>query len=146
MWRAELLSPHEQQFVAGLLRPGEVTLFWDQPIADVRHAHDCAVHVHQQRPGRPDLVRAALLHDVAKQRARLGPIGRSVATILRYLGIRGSDRHDSYNRHADEGADLLAAAGAEAMVVTYTRHHHQERPDGFDAGDWALLVEADQQH
>lgn len=146
MWRARLLDPREQLFVSALLRGDEPDLFWSQPVADQRHAHDCAAHVHRQRPERPELVRAALLHDVAKQRAGLGPVGRAVATVLRHVGMRGSERHHSYNRHAEEGADLLAAAGAEPTVVLYARHHHATKPQGFDDGDWALLVEADHRH
>lgn len=129
--------------MASLLRPAETDLFWTQQSADVRHAHDCARYVAERRPERRDLIRAALLHDLGKRNARLGPIGRSIATILAFVRIRGSQRHDSYNHHSDEGADILAGVGAEDTVVMYTRHHHRGRPDGFDVGDWDLLMTAD---
>ena len=125
------------------MNPSETDLFWNQQTTDLRHAHDCARYVAEREPDRRDLIRAALLHDLGKRNSRLGPIGRSVATLLAFLGIRGSPRHRSYNRHSDEGAEILAGAGAEDTVVTYTRHHHRGRPDGFDPGDWDLLMTAD---
>lgn len=130
-------------FVAGLLRPSESDLFWTQQRTDIRHAHDCARYVADKRPSRPDLIRAALLHDLGKRSARLSPIGRSIATMLAFIGIRGSERHRSYNRHSEEGAEILAGAGAEDIVVTYTRYHHSRRPENFDPDDWDLLMTAD---
>ena len=88
-------------------------------------------------------MRAALLHDLGKRNARLGPIGRSIATIAAAVRIRGSKRHRSYTRHAHEGAELLAAGGAEPLVVSYTRHHHGPRPGDIDPEDWELLMAAD---
>ncbi len=84
-----------------------------------------------------------MLHDLGKRDARLGPIGRSVATVYAVLGIHGSERHRSYNRHSQEGAEILESAGAEETVVSYTRHHHSGRPAGFDPDDWDLLMTAD---
>lgn len=129
--------------MAGYLNSSEADLFWQQQHTDLRHAHDCARYVAERRPDRPDLIRAALLHDLGKRGSRLGPIGRSIATLLALLGIRGSQRHHSYNRHSDEGAEILANAGAEEVVVVYTRHHHSGRPESFDPDDWDLLMTAD---
>ena len=129
--------------MAGLLEEPEKDLFWSQQLTDLRHAHDCARYVSDRMPDRRDLARAALLHDLGKQRSRLGPIGRSIATLLAAVGIRGSSRHASYTRHAHEGAAFLADAGAERLVVAYTRHHHEERPAWFAADEWDLLMTAD---
>lgn len=146
VWTAVQLSPAEQDFVAQLLTPAEADVFWRQPTSDIRHGHDCAQSVAAARPDRQDLIRAALLHDVGKYPSQLGPFGRSLATVFRLLGIRGSDRHHSYNRHAEEGARLLAEAGAEPSVVEYTLRHHGERPTDFPPDDWAVLAAADHQH
>lgn len=138
-----MLSPGEQSFVADLLTESETDLFWKQQPADLRHSHDCARHVADHSPGRTDLIRAALLHDIGKQQARLGPLGRTVATLVGLMGIRGSERHASYNRHSVVGAEMLSKAGAEETVIAYTLHHHADRPSGFDPGDWNLLMRAD---
>lgn len=132
--------------MAAHLRTSEVGVFWDQQQTDLRHAHDCARFVAERRPERSDLIRAALLHDLGKRTSRLGPIGRAVATVLAVAGIRGSERHRSYNRHSHEGAEILADAGAEHIVVAYTRHHHTGRPSDFDADDWDLLMTADREN
>jgi predicted HD phosphohydrolase len=136
------LDADEQRWVATLLRPAEVDGFWAQPIADQRHGHDCARWV-AERTDRPDLVRAALLHDIGKRHARLGPIGRSVATIAAALGFDGPERFRRYTRHGPEAARELAEAGAEPLVVTFAAHHHGERPDTIAAEAWDLLQRAD---
>jgi hypothetical protein len=136
------LDAEEQRWVATLLRPSEVEHFWAQPLADQRHGHDCARWV-AERTDRPDLVRAALLHDIGKRHARLGPIGRSIATITAALGFDGPERFRRYTRHGPEAARELAEAGAEPLVVTFTANHHGERPDTMTAEAWDLLKQAD---
>lgn len=138
------LDAAEQRWVADRLRDAEVAPFWSQPVADQRHAHDCARHVAARMTHRPDLVRAALLHDIGKRHARLGAIGRSVATVAAALGIRGPASFDRYTRHGPVGAEELAAAGAERLVVDFTAAHHGPRPATIPADDWALLQQADQ--
>lgn len=128
--------------MATLLNPTEVDGFWSQPIADQRHAHDCARFV-ADHTDEPDVVRAALLHDVGKRHARLGPVGRSMATVLAALGVHGPERFRRYTRHGPEAARELAAAGAEALVVEFAEAHHGERPGSIPAGTWDLLKQAD---
>ncbi len=141
--RARPLSPPEQAEVAALLRPAEERLFWSQTAADQRHGLDAARHVVAAAPGRRDLARAALLHDAGKRHARLGPIGRSVATALGLVRAPVSGRLRAYLDHGPVGARELQAAGAERLVVDYTRHHHGRRPDGITPADWDLLDAAD---
>ncbi|MEX1279654.1 MAG: HDIG domain-containing metalloprotein [Acidimicrobiia bacterium] len=143
------LDAGEQRWVAARLRDDEVAPFWSQPVADQRHAHDCARHVAARVADRPDLVRAALLHDIGKRHARLGAIGRSLATVAaalrsRGLGIRGPASFDRYTRHGPVGAEELAATGAERLVVEFTAAHHGPRPATIPADEWALLKQADQ--
>lgn len=148
------LDADEQRWVADRLRDGEVHAFWSQPVADQRHAHDGARHVAARVVDRPDLVRAALLHDIGKRHARLGAIGRSLATVAaalgsrglgsRGLGIRGPAAFDRYTRHGPVGAEELAAAGAERLVVDFAATHHGSRPATIPADEWALLEQADQ--
>lgn len=136
------LDASEQRWVAGLLRPGEVDAFWSQPVADQRHGHDCARYV-ADRTDRRDLVRAGLLHDIGKRHARLGPIGRSVATVAAALGFHGHAGFRRYTRHGPEGALELARAGAEPLVVEFTEAHHGARPASITAEEWDLLEQAD---
>ncbi len=141
--RARPLGPREQAEAASLLRPGERRLFWDQPVADQRHALASARRALREAPGRRDLARAALLHDVGKRHARLGAIGRSLASAAALAGLPRRGRVAAYLDHGAVGAEELAAAGAEPIVVEFARWHHAARPAGFAEGEWALLQRAD---
>lgn len=142
--RAESLTPDEQTEVAALLRPEERPLFWRQPVADQRHGLESARSVALRLPGRTDAARAALLHDVGKRHARLGVIGRSLASLLELLHLPAPGRLGSYLDHGRLGAEELRAAGAEELVVAFTRAHHGRRPSSIDPVVWEALVEADE--
>jgi len=141
--RRRPLRPAQQAEAAGLLHPEERKLFWGQGPADQRHALKCARAVLARAPGRFDLARAALLHDVGKGMVRLGVVGRVLATGLSLLRLPTPGRFGAYLAHGQSGADQLAAAGAEPLVVAYTRHHHESRPPAVPAEDWELLAAAD---
>jgi hypothetical protein len=140
---ARELSPREQAEAAGLLRPEESRCFWAQPAADQRHGLAAARHVLRAAPGRRDLARAALLHDVGKRHARLGPLGRSFASALAKLGLPTGHRGRVYLEHPALGARDLQYSGAEPLVVAFARRHHQEPPPDVDLGDWELLRRSD---
>jgi len=137
------LQPGEQAEAARLLRPEERRLFWGQAAADQRHALGCARVVLERAPGRPDLARAALLHDVGKGMVRLGVGGRVLATGLSLLHLPTPGRLGAYLAHGCRGAHELARARAEPLVVAYARHHHAARPPAVSAEDWDLLEAAD---
>jgi hypothetical protein len=142
--RQRHLSPAEQAEVAHWLSGPGLALFWAQAPSDRRHGLDCARRVIAAAPGRADLVRAALLHDVGKRRTGLGIIGRSLASGLQmfHLPVRG--RLASYMAHGPAGAEEVEALGLEPVVAAYTRHHHQGRPPAIPADDWAVLSAADE--
>lgn len=141
---ARPLRPGEQAEVAALLRTeAERSMYWDQPRADQRHGLAAARLVRSARPRRTDLVRAALLHDVGKRRSRLGPMGRSLATVLGRFGIGGPARFVDYLDHGRIAARELDRAGAESLVVAFALHHHGERPEEISREDWELLQAAD---
>lgn len=115
--------------------------FFAQPVADQRHGFEAALHVLSQAPDRPDLVRAALLHDIGKRHAGLGPPGRVVASVALRLGLALTPRLALYRDHG-----LLAAAelaGEAAVVVDFARHHHGNRPASITVDEWELLQAAD---
>jgi len=141
---AKRLRPSEQVTVSELLAGAdEARMFWDQGSADQRHGFEAARYVGERSPDRMDLIRAALLHDVGKRYARLGLVGRSVASVLRVAGRSGSGRIRSYILHGPIAAAELEASGAESLVVDFARHHHGERPEQISESDWEVLGEAD---
>lgn len=141
--RARPLRPAEQSRAAALLRPAERPLFWRQTPADQRHGWECAARVMTCTPARRDLARAALLHDVGKGIVGLPVPGRVLAGVLALLHWPAPRPLRAYLAHGPCGADALAKAGAEPVVVAYARHHHGSRPPAVPVGDWDLLARAD---
>ncbi len=139
---ARPLSPAEQRDVARRLSASEGALFWRQSPADQRHAHTtmrrAAVYTEDR-----SVLRAALLHDVGKAASSLGPIARSVATLLDVLGIRLPHGMGLYRAHGEIGAEALESLGAEPLVVDFARRHPDPDPRSSNPTAWRILLEAD---
>jgi hypothetical protein len=140
---AQPLRPDERVRLADWLSPVEQAMFLGQSAADQRHGLECGLEVAASHPHRPDLVRAALLHDVGKRHARLGPLGRVVASVLIRLHIPVGPRIRSYEAHGPIGSRELLELGAEPIVVDFARHHHGSRPDSIPPEEWELLESVD---
>lgn len=136
-------EPERIEVESWLNSEGEVAVYWEQSVADQRHGLDSARSVAARFPHRRDLIRAALLHDVGKRHARLGPFGRSLASVCAKLRIPVSGAWQRYLNHGAEGAKDLADLGCEDLVVEFARYHHHSRPAGLSAGDWEILQAAD---
>lgn len=142
---ARPLTDREHKVVEALLStPEEIDLFFNQNDADQRHGLEAASEVALMAPGRPELVRAALLHDIGKQVSGLGVWGRSLASMLAKLHLPVRGRLHSYLEHGPIGADLLERAGVEPIVVAFARSHHARRPESIAPEDWAVLIAADE--
>jgi len=151
----------EVQWARDQLNEGEQALFDRMSRADRRHAIGVAREAKRlataARMAVPDgFVQAALLHDVGKVEADLGTVARALVTLLaialgreRLLSWQASPSRwraqaGSYLVHDRVGADLLAAAGSNDLVVSWAREHH------LPSGRWTvdpeigrLLKEAD---
>jgi putative nucleotidyltransferase with HDIG domain len=137
------LTDDERRRVEVLLRPAEVAPFFAQHDMDQRHALEAATRVAELLPGRTDLQRAALLHDIGKRHSGLGVLGRVLASVAAKVGVKVGGRFRAYLDHGPAAAEELAGLGAEPVVVTFARHHHGARPAGIAASDWHVLMEAD---
>jgi hypothetical protein len=106
----------------------------------------------------PEVLQAALLHDVGKtavaaslwMRVLMVLLERLVPGWLERVGQEGGDgwrRHVlAYQRHAEIGAELAAQAGSSPLTVSLIRrHHHQPGPSSKDHL-LAMLQEADASH
>ncbi len=137
-------EPRAQAEAAALLRPPERDLFWAQAATDQRHGVAAARLILEAYPGDRSLARAALLHDVGKRHARLGAIGRSVASMLALLRLPAPGRLGMYLDHGSIGAAELEAIGAEDVVVGYAAgHQHDDRPSYVPEPVWRALRAAD---
>jgi len=118
-------------------------LFFTQAGYDQRHGFQAARYMAAREPLRPDLIRAALLHDIGKRHANLGPVGRSLLSAYVKLGGRAKGRWQRYLDHGEVASAELGALGAERAVVDFARHHHGRRPESIPPGEWDLLQAAD---
>ena len=124
-------APVEESWATANLLPGEVALWRRMSGPDRRHAVAVAREVVSalgEAATRP-VVAAGLLHDVGKVDVGLGTLARVPATLLglvagRERAARGRGRVARYLRHDAIGAELLAAAGADALTVAWAREHH----------------------
>jgi putative nucleotidyltransferase with HDIG domain len=124
--------------------PAEVAdLFFAQAEADQRHGYHAALTVVADDLHDRDVVMAALLHDIGKRHARLGLIGRSVASVLILLGLPLSERMRTYRDHGMVAARELAGLGVPSLVVDFAMHHHGGRPPTIDPAIWDALIDAD---
>ena len=140
---AQGLTPREQQQVHDRLDRATAALFWTQTAADQRHAFSVATRVATLLPGDEEAYIAALLHDVGKGILHLGPIRRSLATVLGGIGLPMPTSMRRYRLHGPIGAGQLSAAGCDGIVVAFATHHPAPAPPGIDEARWAALLEAD---
>lgn len=157
------ITDEDQAYIKCFLRPEEQQLFWQMNLPEQRHALDVAYTAEKLAAGRGGidhrcLIQAALLHDVGKVRGDIS-IPDKVMTVLadgfcpriaKRLSKEGRGNRLSnmrhamyvYYRHAQRGADMLDACGAEPRLVEWVRRHH-EPPFPTDAAELELLKAAD---
>jgi hypothetical protein len=155
-------TPEEREWARSLLEPAERDLFDKLGRADAREAIDTArradaLFAAEGRDAEPRWLAAALLHDVGKLDARLGPVRRALATTLGFAGARrlsyswreagGIRRRIAlYLLHPQIGADRLKLVGAREEAIRWARVHHSPqlwREYGIPPGVGAVLAAAD---
>jgi putative nucleotidyltransferase with HDIG domain len=138
-----LTADERREVEAWLSGEDEEAVYWEQPTADQRHGLETARTIAASCPGRRDLVRAGLLHDIGKRHSKLGVIGRSFATFSGKLRLPLRRSWRMYLDHGSLGADELMRLGSGELVVEFARHHHQTRPVAIPSDDWEMLQRAD---
>ena len=141
---ARPLRRSEVEAVVHWLEPALAAIFFDQPAEDQRHGYHAALVVVGNGSYSPEMVEAALLHDVGKRHAHLGIVSRSLASMMIRLGLPLPPRMTVYRDHGLAAARELANAGASRLSVEFAATHHGAKPPGIDTSTWTLLLEADQ--
>jgi hypothetical protein len=126
------VDPQEVALVRRVLPDGGVRLFEAMPVADRRHGLDVAERLLRSGHDDPELLGAALLHDVAKgKRMRLahrvaGVLLEAIApSVLRRLADPNpaSWRHPFhlFLHHEPMSAELTLAAGCTTRLADFIR-------------------------
>jgi HD domain len=152
-------SAADLAWVETVLQPGELTLWRRMPRADRRETVGVARRTQAAlgEDAKPDILAAALLHDVGKTEARLGVFGRTFATMAGAVAGHGMARawqekggvrrrYGLYLRHDAVGAGMLRMAGARRAAIEWAdAHHRPERWTGlsFPYRVAVVLAEAD---
>jgi hypothetical protein len=155
------ITPDEQSELSRWLPPQAVDIFHQMTLRDQRHSLNVLHQVQQAAPDQPDLLAAALLHDVAKtaQPGRRVRLHHRVLVVLmnavRPGWVRqvardepGSWRYPFYLhlRHPELGAHLAEQAGCAPLTVELIRRHQhklQHAPVNETERLLALLQAAD---
>lgn len=133
----------DRDWVAGVLKPAELSIWNRMPNHDQRHSIGVARRVEDRLAGTEYAgdrrwLAAALLHDVGKVDAGLSVPGRVLATGV--VAVRGRDataadaargglrgRVARYSEHPARGAVLIDAAGGRAEAAAWAASHHESR-------------------
>lgn len=144
------VTPPEAAFARRVLPAAAADLFEGMPVADRRHGLDVGARLVAAGHDDPDLLAAALLHDVAKgHRMRLWHrvagvlLEASAPGMLRRLAAPDprSWRHPFhlYLHHSELSAEMAVAAGCSPRSARFIRGD----ADAADARPQRALTEAD---
>ena len=137
------LSAKERLEVARWLPASALPLFNSMSAADQRHSLRVCQGLQARGCTDPDLLAAALLHDVGKAQGRVPFWTRPAIVLGKLCAPRLLSRLATYPRaglsrwrrslgyawwHAEIGAEMAAKAGLSERAALYIRTHHQ--PDG----------------
>jgi len=152
-WQALTATPAAEDVhrASQLLSPQLLALFLDQTASEQVHSLNVFLQLCDQGERSPDLLSAALLHDIGKSRFPLRIWERVVVVIGRALALRQTEfwgRAEPRGwkrpfvvarRHAGWGAEMAAAGGASPLTIELIRRHHAPLADGLVEPEDRLL-------
>ena len=135
------------------LSPALFALYRKMRRSERQHSLRVLADLQAQGHTDPDLLAAALLHDVGKSRARFTIVEKTLVVLVkawdpaRYLAW-GSGPAQGWRlpfavsvQHAAWGADMVAAAGGSPELVALILHHQDDlTSDSAHQADWRLPV------
>jgi len=153
LWDALLAKPKMDQLdaVRERLTPSQFELFQRMHPSEMSHAIRMCENLIAKGENHPDLLKAALLHDVGKARQPLR-IWERVQIVLgqKFFPQRtarwGVGEPQGWRRafvvaaqHPTWGAEMAAAVGVSPLVLEMIRHHQGEAPDHLNKDERELL-------
>jgi putative nucleotidyltransferase with HDIG domain len=138
------LPPQAWRDINAILTQPEVTLFRQFSAADRQHSYRVMHSLREAGCEEPELLAAALLHDVGKTRYRPHLWERIVGAVVETLCPKcvwrwGQGPARGWKRpfvircqHATWGAELAQTAGSSPRTVALIRHHQDKQPHALD--------------
>lgn len=142
-WRALTAAPLSsmaQQEVAAILNAGEASLFDRLDAAGQWHSYQVFCTLRDAGYTQPDLLVAALLHDVGKTRCPLSLVERAVIVLAQAIwpgktaawgqgeAVRWRRPFVVKAQHPTWGAEMAQAAGSTPLAVALIRRHQEPLP------------------
>lgn len=142
------LARPDDVWAAAHLNEAEVQLFMQLPAQERAHGVEVAKRLlTMNKDARPELLRAALLHDVGKLGTPQFVLWRVLTHLLPEAGYQPQPRlaglagaRQARTHHAAYGADLIRASGGSEEVAQLVERHHN--PGGSQ--ELQLLKKADE--
>jgi hypothetical protein len=131
------VSPDDLREADEVLPPEAQKLFRRMNVSDQRHSLNVMRTLRQQGHTEPDVLAAALLHDVGKSAVWIPPWHRAIIVLARRFApgvlawlTRGEPRgwrrpFVVHRQHTEIGAEWAAQAGCSALTVLLIRRHQE---------------------
>lgn len=141
VWRARPLPVEARESITAVLTPAEITLFDQFSLSDQQHSYQVLRTLQLAGHTQPDLLAAALLHDVGKTRAPLTIWQRSLivlgqAFVPGKTAVWGQGNMSSWQRpfvvkaqHPAWGAEMAQTAGSRPLTIELIRRHQDTLPE-----------------
>ena len=141
MWRARPLPQAARETITAVLTPEETALFNQFSLSDQQHSYQVWRTLQAIGQTHPDLLAAALLHDVGKTRAPLSIWQRSLIVLAQTFvpgktAVWGQGDVESWQRpfvvklqHPAWGAEMAQTAGSRPLTIELIRRHQDALPE-----------------
>lgn len=132
------LSDAQLAEIQAILSDSEFALFLQFDRGEQWHSYQVMQTLQEAGHVQPDLLQAALLHDVGKTRLPLSVWDRSLIVLMQKMmpgktAVWGKNSADGWKRpfvvkeqHPEWGAEMVEAAGSSALVVSLVRRHQDD--------------------
>jgi putative nucleotidyltransferase with HDIG domain len=158
-WRTIFVKTDPLELERGLtlLNAGQAVLFLQLQTSEKVHALAMVNKLIEQGDNQPDLLVAAMLHDVGKLRYHLNPFERAIIVLVREvkpellqkwgnLPSGGYDSLPSWRKpvvlaemHAGWGAEMAQKCGVSSFTETLIREHHHQHVGSISDMENGLL-------